>query len=870
MKRIFTCLIAAALAAGTAMATDVPEREHRAVWMTPTLGNNWPSSAITTGNASGLQNILRNRMAKFKAQNINVVYYHVRSFCDAMYKSSYEPWSSAVSPVRGQEPAFDPFEFLVKTAHEYGIEVYAWVNPYRYSNSTATNPYGDNGGNLNYENSHPEWLLRNSTQTVLNPGLPEVRQRIVDVISEVVRNYDVDGVIFDDYFYPSGGTSTTSSAPDYALWQQRGGGLSLADWRRKNVNDMVHDVNAAIKAIKPYVVFGISPAGVASGATAGLSTPTSEWQYNQIYSDPMAWYKDGTVDFISPQIYWPNRFAELTQWWSDAAVKYGRHVYPSVDITALSTYKTQSFLSQTETARSICPAGTSGIVFFQYDQFINYNERLFSKMQPFGENFRDGVAPTKALTPLRAWDPTQKPVFTSNVAIDGTTLTWTEVPGMRYTVYAHSKAEAEPFAIDIADLHGISYTNSYALPTDAADYDWYVAVYDRFGNEFAPLGVGQTPQEAAKAPVLTSPAQGSTPLDLFEFAWTSELGGKFTVELSRNQDFTDLVGVVSTGNKKLSVTNFPGLEAGKTYYWRVRLSPVGANPAVSAVQSFVAPRIGITAPADAATGASVTPTITWSRAVDGATYKLEVSTAETFSSTVVSTELTDSKYTVPAKLLTTGTKYYVRVTATLGENSSQSATTSFTTADRSDYTAPELLNPATDGQTMHSNEYLTVADWDGMTIVQVQVSASSTFPARSSYTLPLKNFASRDAQLSSAKISGKALVDGTTYYVRVRGGYNLTTKAGTNYTAYGPTRTFVYSSAAGVDDVTADSDATVSIVGGVVNAPAGAKVSVYAADGRLVASGTATAGSYSLPDASGVYVVTVDTNGARKALKYVK
>ena len=859
-------LAAVALTGVSASAADVPDREHRAIWMTPALSNNWPSTKITAGNASRLQSQLQNRMASFKAQGINVVYYHVRSFCDAMYQSSYEPWSTTVVATRGETPAFDPFEFLVKTAHENGIEVYAWINPYRYK--TDLGSWGSH--ELNYENSHPDWLLKNNTMTCLNPGIDAVRQRIVDVTTEIVTKYDVDGVVFDDYFYPSGGLTTASSAGDYTLWQQKGGGLSIADWRRKNVNDMVHDVNAAIKKAKPYVVFGIAPAGVASGAAYGLTTPSNEWQYNQIYSDPLAWYQNGDIDFMSPQIYWPGRYTELTTWWNQAAQKYGRHMYPSVDLSSLSTDKTATFLAQIDKTREIMPEGTAGTVFFEYGPYINYRENVYGTIQSFGDNIHQGAYPTKALTPLRTWDPVQQPVFTADVKLDGTTLSWKEVPGMRYTVYAHGKTDAEPFAINIADLHGVSYTNSYSVTADeAAANDWYVAVYDRYGNEFPPLGIGMSPATAT-APALTYPANGETPRDLFEFAWTSNLNGKFTVEVAADRDFAQVIGLASTGKKTLSVTALPQLEAGKTYWWRVRMNPVGAVPVVSAAQSFVAPRLSLTNPTEGLTGVSVTPTLTWTQAVDGADYKVEIANSETFSTVVYSADTKDVKATVPEKLLTSGTKYWARVTASVNDRQSQSAVVAFTTVDRTDYTAPALVNPATDGQTMHIDQLLEVEPWSGMTVVNIQIAASTSFPARSTANINLRDCAVSDKDMSSIKLSGKALVDGTTYYARVRGGYNLSSKSGTTYTQYGPTRSFVFSETAGVNDIVADGQADIAIAGNQLTAPAGAAVAVYTVDGRQVAAGQAVSGTYTLPDAPGAYIVVVTAPTAKATLKYAR
>lgn len=844
------CLLAAALTmtaqTDASASTDIPKREHRAVWISPFLTANWPSTAITESNASVIKANLTKILTGFKNQNINIVYYHVRSNCDANYKSSYEPWSAKVSGKRGVAPCFDPFEYLLGECHRLGIEVYAWFNPYRYASSTSKNPYGE--GELNYENSHPEWLLFNAKQSVLNPALPEVEKRIVDVISEVVTNYDVDGVIFDDYFYGQGGTDMSADATQYKQYTDAGGTMSQADWRRDNVNRMVKAVNKAIKAIKPYVCFGISPAGVASPPDVttkyGLPAISGDWQYNQIYSDPLAWLKAGDIDFISPQIYWPNRFTELEQWWSDAAVKFNRHLYASVDISSLGTYSTAEFVHEVETSRGIQPQNTAGMVFFEYNNFVNYRERLFDKMRSFGENLQLAVYCDKALTPLRPWNNDPRPVMTSNIRIADGKLLWDAVDAGRYTVYAYPKSETAPFGGGQQYLYAISYTNSYTLPADYDDYDWFVAVYDRYGNEYSPLGVGAVPG-TANPPVLTYPADKEKPVDMFNFAWTAEKPGIFVVEVSETNDFASIFGTVTTTAASASVTDLPALTTGKTYYWRVRHIPVGAPEVCSAVRSFVASRIALTAPAHQAAGLSLTPTLKWTKAADGAQYTLELSRNENFSTINHSAETSADSHTVPEAKLFSGMKYYARVTATLNGKQSVSDVISFSTANV-DYDAPVFVSPSASGVTLHCNEAISFKPCNGMYSLTVNISASSSFPTRSSYTSTLYNFETSDKPLGEVKISSKNLENGKTYYLRARGSYYNTASSTPKHTPYTETMTFVYDESAGVTDVTADDSAKTYVTAdGTLFAPAGTAVTVYTVDGVLMLSAVSE-GSLSL------------------------
>lgn len=854
--------------AATTMATDMPEREHRAIWVSAYLTGGWPSSAITQSTAETTKLRCRQAMQTYKDRNINVLYYHVRSNCDAMYNSAYEPWSAKAAGTRGVAPLFDPFEYYIQTAHEYGIEVYAWINPYRYNNNVSYS------GANEYENTHPDWLIKNSNQTTLNPGLEEVKQRICDVVADILNKYDVDGVVFDDYFYPQGGTSTNTDAPDYALWQQKGNGMSIADWRRANVNEMVQRVHDTIKGIKPYVAFCIAPAGIAApaGITSsqyGLPEISGDWQYNQIYSDPLNWLKNGIIDIISPQIYWPTRFNEVDAWWANAAKKYNRHYYPSVDITDVGANKqTAEFIREMEQTRSTARANEAGIVFFQNNDYINQNENVYGSVKRFSENFAIGAVPTKAMTPLRTWEKVETPALVSNVAKNGNTLSWSNITGMRYVIYAHAKAMNTPFAIDINDMHGVSYANSYTLPDNADDYDWYVATYDRYGNVSSPMAVGATPGTAA-SPVLGYPGNASEPDILFNFAWTSANSGRNVVEVARDAAFTDLVGAVSAGAANvLSMTAFPEFEAGKTYYWRVKLTPVNAPTAVSEVHSFTAPQLLVSAPANEAADVPVTPTITWTKGGTGTEFYFELSTTSTFDNAVYSAQTTANTVTIPTKLLVTGRKYYARVKAELNGKSLTSQITSFTTVNVTDYTAPAFVGGIAEG-TLHANQPIQVADWTGMNTVTVQVSKASNFPPRGGLaTYTLANFATATAVTGAEiKLSTAYLEDGTTYYARSKGTYyNNNTPKDTDYSS---TVTFVYSAQAGVDNVVADVNEIYCTLDGTLHAAVGANVTVHTTAGALVKSLTTTAADTALNLVPGAYIITVNASGNTTSLKVV-
>ena len=201
IKKILMTAAASAVLLSAAFQAQALKREQRATWMSAYVAD-WPSSPITVNNAEALKTICQNNLDSLQRNNFTTIYYHARTMCDAMYDSKYEPWSSYVSSTRGVAPAFDPMAYLVENAHKRGIEVYAWMNPYRYINSTYSTGWGNAGGDKNYENSHPDWLIKwennGRTWTILNPALPEVKQRIIDVTIDLISKYDVDGVVFDD------------------------------------------------------------------------------------------------------------------------------------------------------------------------------------------------------------------------------------------------------------------------------------------------------------------------------------------------------------------------------------------------------------------------------------------------------------------------------------------------------------------------------------------------------------------------------------------------------------------------------------------------------------------------------------------------
>ena len=298
-----------------------PDTEIRAVWIASVFNIDYPSKTDLT--AAQLQAELDEIVATCVKNKLNTIFFQVRPTCDALYKSELFPVSSYLS-TSGTLP-LDPLAYLVKAAHEHNIFVHAWVNPLRVTmNSTDVNTLPANSP----ARQHPEWTVPFADgKLYLNAGLPEVRQLVADGVREIVANYDVDGIVFDDYFYPypaKNEDGTAAAFNDAAAYAAYGSEYSdIADWRRANINATIRTVYETIKAVDKECQFGVAPFGIwqnDDGQNGGSATNGFE-AYKSLYSDALAWVNGGYIDYLSPQLYW--RFSDsaaaydiLLHWWN--------------------------------------------------------------------------------------------------------------------------------------------------------------------------------------------------------------------------------------------------------------------------------------------------------------------------------------------------------------------------------------------------------------------------------------------------------------------------------------------------------------------------------------------------------------------------
>lgn len=259
-----------------------PKREFRGVWIASVINLDWPTSPGLSANTQKQQ--LIDLLDDLKELGFNAVVFQVRPECDALYNSSYEPWSYWLTGTQGKapEPYYDPLEFAVEEAHKRGMELHAWFNPFR-----AVREVGNYQVSADHvSEKHPDWILTFDNLKILDPGLQEVRDYNTEVIMDVVRRYDIDGVHFDDYFYPYPPNQITDEDENTFLNNWRGF-FNVGDWRRDNINIFIKQVHDAIAAEKPWVKFGISPFGIwRPGYPSGI---TGTDAYSVLYADATAW-----------------------------------------------------------------------------------------------------------------------------------------------------------------------------------------------------------------------------------------------------------------------------------------------------------------------------------------------------------------------------------------------------------------------------------------------------------------------------------------------------------------------------------------------------------------------------------------------------
>jgi uncharacterized lipoprotein YddW (UPF0748 family) len=417
-----------------------PRREFRAGWVA-TVGNiDWPSrkDLRTAEQKSELLNIL-DRAAKLK---MNAIIFQVRPACDALYQSKLEPWSEYLTGTMGKapEPFYDPLAFAIEEAHKRGLELHAWFNPYRAVHSNAKSAIAA----THISKTRPELVRRYGSYLWLDPGERAVQDYSLSVVLDVMKRYDVDGVHFDDYFYPYKEYGNGADFPDEASWKKFGAGgkLERNDWRRENVNVFIERLSKAVHAEKPWVKFGISPFGIWRPG----HPPTIKGfdAHDALYADSRKWLVNGWVDYFAPQIYWSiaakeQSFPVLLDWWNEQNPKK-RHIWPGIDTTKIrnQTAGTESFTTPTTYRTNSRPR-----VSWQPEEIlsqinlaakqrasaghIHWNMRSLLRSSELQAQLASGPYAEAALVPASPWLASRapgKPQLNATLSNSSVKLTW--------------------------------------------------------------------------------------------------------------------------------------------------------------------------------------------------------------------------------------------------------------------------------------------------------------------------------------------------------------------------------------------------------------------------------------------------------------
>jgi uncharacterized lipoprotein YddW (UPF0748 family) len=477
-------------------------REFRAAWVSTVANIDWPSRQNL--NAAQQQAEAIAILERARTLNLNAIVLQVRPSADAIYPSSIEPWSEYLTGKQGQapQPWYDPLKFWVTEAHARGLELHAWFNPYRARLNGARSPAAPN----HISRARPSAVRSYGQYLWMDPGEEAAAKQTLDVVLDVVRRYDIDGVHIDDYFYPypveAPGAAGVDAAlngraaraeldfPDQASWQRyvaAGGKLDRAGWRRQNVNNLIQALYKEIHAEKSWVRFGISPFGVGrpDRRPPGISGFS---QYDKLYADAETWLQNGWLDYLSPQLYWPiaqpaQAYDVLLDYWLGQNTR-GRHVWPGLFTSrigaATKAYEPREVLQQIGVTRTRPAAG--GHVHFSM-------AALMQNRQGISEQLRASTYAAQALVPATPWLGSEAPGLpTVSAAHKGGAVGLKLTPGKANALYAIWSRYGNEWRFAVAPAAHASWT----LPDDARlgpANAVFVSAVDRLGNEGARVQV---------------------------------------------------------------------------------------------------------------------------------------------------------------------------------------------------------------------------------------------------------------------------------------------------------------------------------------------------------------------------------------------
>lgn len=470
---------------------DDPAKQLRGMWIATVYAGDWPGDPKLPVERK--KAAFRKLLDRAKAARLNAVFVQIRPAGDAFYPSPIEPWSVWLTGKAGKDPGWDPLKFMIEESHARNLEFHAWFNPYRVGEDNdraklaPTSPARE----------HPEWVHKYGKYLWYDPGLPEVRDLAASAIMDVVKKYDVDGIHMDDYFYPY---PSHGDFPDDRTYRLFGADYpTKAAWRRDNVNKLVKRLYTEVTEAKPWVRFGISPFGIWRNRTndpAGSDTNGLD-AYASIYGDARKWVRQGWLDYVLPQLYWPigdprADYRVLVPWWSnlvrgtDVRLFIGQGAYR---IGADSVWKKPDEISRHLTLNRKYPEVRGDVYFSSADVARNKGGFLTVLLR---EHYQ-----RPALIP--PWKTGQAPAAPTDVKVTGTSgdikVTW-KGDGTSYAVYRSAGKGAKCGPVKPADLIGTLRGTAYNDTTAATGqtYTYRVTALDRNQHESAPgAGVVHTP-----------------------------------------------------------------------------------------------------------------------------------------------------------------------------------------------------------------------------------------------------------------------------------------------------------------------------------------------------------------------------------------
>ncbi|MCB9248873.1 MAG: family 10 glycosylhydrolase [Ignavibacteriales bacterium] len=607
-----------------------PKREFRATWVATVINLDWPSAPGLSSEKQKQE--LVDLFDKIEATNINAVIFQIRSECDAMYASSYDPWSYWLTGSQGTPPSpyYDPLEFAVEEAHKRGLELHAWFNPYRAERQVNNYITANN----HVTNLHPDWLIRKGNIKFLNPGLPQVREYVTNVIMDVVSRYKVDGVHFDDYFYPYPPDEIDNEDFQTFVDYSRGF-VSIDDWRRDNVNELLRMIHDSIQVVRPEVKFGMSPFGIyKNGVPAGISGLDA---YSSIYCDPVAWLQEKIIDYLTPQLYWQfgggQDYGKLLPWWASQVGE--RHLYPGQALYRAGSFPIGEIPRQIRLNRAT--TNTYGSVFFRA-------QNLFENLNGTTDSLLNTYYKYKSLIPQMSWKDQIIPNEPSNLRFEtlanirGNGIVWdkpsTASDGDSASMYViYQLANLTPTADDLenpANIWKISSENYTTLnSSDRSTSKMYFAAasLDDNYNESGISNVIEVEVTKPAVPMLLAPVDNApNQRDTTILVWDNSNGSSFNrLQVASSTDFDSIVyqanGIIDTFK---FVTGLDGLTQ---YYWRVSALNIAGESEFSEIRNFttgfpIPPLLNM--PEDKTTDVELEPTLVWNASSVANEYELQI------------------------------------------------------------------------------------------------------------------------------------------------------------------------------------------------------------------------------------------------------